>query len=94
MKLLDRANTYRKSPVYRALQVLPTPARPWLLAVETLAGARLDRQARSYERREQHLKRELHQARSKRKKHGGGLGRLILMGGLAFAASKLLGGKR
>jgi hypothetical protein len=97
-KLIDRlswANTRlesaRKSPVYRILQVLPTPARPWLLALEAVHMASRDRLTNRYERREAKLRHELDAARAERKpkKRGGGFGRLLFGIGLAVAASQL-----
>lgn len=78
----------RKSPIYRLLQVLPTPARPWLLALEAAHQVRERRMERGFSRREHKLQRELDRARG-RKRGGMGLGRLVFAAGLTFLASQL-----
>ena len=78
----------RRSPMYRVLQVLPTPARPWLLALETIAEARERRMERRVNKRESQLLHELDRAKS-RKRGGIGLGRMLFAAGLTFLASQL-----
>jgi hypothetical protein len=78
----------RKSPIYRLLQVLPTPARPWLLALEAAHQVRERRMERGFSRREHQLQRELDRARG-RKRGGMGLGRMVFAAGLTFLASQL-----
>ena len=90
-RVSSRLDVARKSPVYRALQVLPTPARPWLLALEAVHQASRSRLTHRYERREAKLRHELDVARAERhtKKRGMGLGRLLFGVGLAIAATQL-----
>lgn len=81
-------NNVRRSPMYRVLQVLPTPARPWLLALETITELRERRMQRQFGRREDHLLRQLDKA--KHHKRGGlGLGRMLFAAGLTLLASQL-----
>lgn len=78
----------RRSPIYRVLQVLPTPARPWLLALETFTEMRERRMQRQFGRREDTLLRQLDKA--KHHKRGGlGLGRMLFAAGLTLVASQL-----
>jgi hypothetical protein len=82
-----RMETVRRSPVYRVLQVLPTPARPWLLALETVHNNRERRLEQRFQRREMRLQRRLDRAESK--KGGLGIGRMIVAAGLAVLAMQL-----
>lgn len=91
--LLERVRTMRienvrRSPVYRVLQVLPTPARPWLLALETVHSARERRMTNRFEKREARLQHRLEKAESKRK-GGLGIGRMLFAAGLAVLAMQL-----
>jgi hypothetical protein len=90
MKWFDNRNVknVRHHPIYRVIQILPTTARPWLLALETLAEARERRMTNKFQRREAHLLNELNRAKAK-KRGGLGLGRILFAAGLTFLASQL-----
>ena len=82
------ASRARRSPMYRVLQVLPTPVRPWLMALEAFHQVRERQMERRFDRREHRLMRQIDRA-SHRRRGGGGLGRLIFAAGLTFLASQL-----
>jgi hypothetical protein len=83
-----RFNQVRKSPIYRVLQVIPTPARPWLLALESIHQVRDRQRINRFERREAKLKEELQEAKSRRKGTLG-IGRILLAVGLTLLATNL-----
>lgn len=92
MKLdfMNRATKVRRSPIYRVLSVLPTPARPWLLAFEALTELRLKRVNYMHERKEAGLQHLLDVTRTKAGKKKSSHWGLKLLGlGLAYAATRL-----
>ena len=80
----------RRSPVYRVISILPTPARPWLMAFETLTALRLAFSENKHQRKEARLEQRLARALGRR---GGGIRGMILGAGLSWAAKKLLESK-
>ena len=88
-----RMKSARRSPLYRVLQVAPTPVRPWLLALETVAEVRERRMQRQFQKRESRLLHELDRAKG-RKRGGMGLGRILFAAGLTFLASQLTKSQR
>lgn len=80
----------RRSPVYRVVSILPTPARPWLMAFETLTALRLAFSESKHLRKEARLEQQLARALGRR---GGGLRGMILGAGLGYVAKRLLESK-
>lgn len=82
-----RIENVRRSPIYRVLQVLPTPARPWLLALEAAHQTKERRMERRFERKEARLMRRLDKAEAR--KGGLGIGRMLVAAGVAVLAMQL-----
>lgn len=78
----------QRSTAYRVLQMLPTRARPLLLAMDAIAVARERRMQSRFNKRESQLLHEID--RAKHPKRGGmGLGRLLFAAGLTFVAAQI-----
>jgi hypothetical protein len=80
----------RRSPVYRALGFLPTPARPWIMAFEAISALQLRKVESTHLRKEASLERQLNRAMRAR---GGGLRAMVIGAGLTWAARKLMASK-
>lgn len=86
-KTSNRTFGFRRSPLFRVLQVLPTPVRPWLMAYDALSEVRYRFNERRHGRREASLRSQLTTAKAQR---GISLRTLVIGAGLAYVAAKLL----